>query len=98
MNRETSWPGSRALVIPVKPSCQDNFRISLHFSRDSVWPGNANLPIGDLQYANREIGVPRFQTTQCMPSVRCDWEAIPVQSLRLDGLPGRWPCTVLVNL
>ena len=43
-------------------------------------PGNANLPIGDLQYANREIGVPRFQTLQCVSSVHCDWEAIPVES------------------
>ena len=64
----------------------------MHFSRDSVWPGNANLPIGDLQYANREIGVPRFQTMQCVPSVRCDWQAIPVESPRMDGLSGRWPC------
>jgi hypothetical protein len=25
------------------------------------WPGNANLPIGVVQSANREIGVPSFQ-------------------------------------
>ena len=71
--------------------------ISLHFSRNSVWPGNANLPIGDLQYANREIGVPRLQTMQCVISVRCDWDAIPIESSRKDGLSGRWPCAVLVN-
>ena len=60
-------------------------------------PGNANLPIGDLQYANREIGVPRFQTMQCVPSMRCDWEPIPVESPRKGGIPGRWTCAVLVT-
>ena len=54
-------------------------------------PGNANLPIGDLQYANLEIGVPRFQTMQCVPSVHRDWEAIYVESPRKDGLSGRGP-------
>jgi len=29
-----------------------------HFSRNNIFPGNANLPIGVLPSANREIGVP----------------------------------------
>jgi hypothetical protein len=33
-------------------------------------PGNANLPIGGLRIANREIDVPRIQPTRSVPSVR----------------------------
>jgi hypothetical protein len=43
-------------------------------------PGNANFPIGVLPRANREIGVPRLAPTQFMPTVPCDWKAIPVES------------------
>ena len=34
-------------------------------------PGNANLPIGGLRDADREIGVPRFHPIDYVPSVRC---------------------------
>jgi hypothetical protein len=33
-------------------------------------PGNANLPIGVAQSANREIGVPGFQSIRYVPNVR----------------------------
>jgi hypothetical protein len=35
-------------------------------------PGNANLPIGDAQPANREIGVPRIQPMRLLPRVNCE--------------------------
>jgi hypothetical protein len=53
---------------------------SPHFSRDCMFPGNANLPIGVLPRANREIGVPRLAPTQFTPTVPCDWKAIPFGS------------------
>jgi hypothetical protein len=31
------------------------------------WPGNANLPIGVAQAANREIGVPRVEPIRSVP-------------------------------
>jgi hypothetical protein len=34
-----------------------------------MFPGNANLPIGVLPRANREIGVPKFAPIQFMPTV-----------------------------
>jgi len=45
-----------------------------------MFPGNANLPIGVLPRANQEIGVPGSAPTQFMPTVPCDWKAIPVGS------------------
>jgi hypothetical protein len=34
-------------------------------------PGNANLPIGDTQTANREIGVPGIQLMWLPPRLNC---------------------------
>jgi len=35
-----------------------------------AWHGNANLPIGTLGDANREIGVPGIQPIRLVPNVR----------------------------
>jgi hypothetical protein len=52
-----------------------------HFSRNCMFPGNANLRIGVLPRANPEIGVPRIAPTQFVRTVLSDFEAIP------DGSP-----------
>ena len=36
----------------------------------SLRPGNASLPIGDAQTANREIGVPGIQPLRFVPRVQ----------------------------
>ncbi len=38
-------------------------------------PGNANLPIGGLPIANREIGVPGFQPMWTLPRVSLSFSA-----------------------
>jgi hypothetical protein len=50
---------------------------SPHFRLNCMSPGNANLLIGVLTRANQEIGVPRLATTQFVPAVWWDFEAIP---------------------
>jgi hypothetical protein len=70
-----------------------------------LWPGNANLPIGAAQAANREIGVPRFEPIRAVPEVNflkiigaalilaLTWTAILIFIARTVGLhstPGMW--------
>ena len=48
-------------------------------------PGNANLPIGDAQTANQEIGVPGLQPTRFEPIVSCHLSEAMAGSPRNDG-------------
>jgi hypothetical protein len=46
----------------------------MHSCHELRWgkPGNANLPIGAWQYANREIGVPGKHTIPWATRDKCD--------------------------
>jgi hypothetical protein len=57
-------PSSSSTVEEIRTRSGDRAR-----NHVVMWPGNANLPIGTMQPANREIGVPGFLPTRFVPSV-----------------------------
>ena len=63
--------GSRVTGAPkarLKPDCH----------HPVMSPGNANLPIGALKFANREIGVPRFQRIGTAEPFVSLWHIAPI--------------------
>jgi len=85
-------------MLPVRRDTARGIMVAGFISPNVGPPGNANLPIGALRNANREIGVPRIQPTRFVPRVPRSLSAAPAKGTPISSICSRYDLLVLIPL